>query len=92
MSKNDRAETLRRSWATDGRWKGIERRYSAEDVLRVAGSVVVEHTLARLGAERLWVSLNEDEPTAALGTLTGNQAVQAARAGLKAIYCSGWQV
>jgi isocitrate lyase len=92
VSKNDRAETLRRSWATDGRWKGIERRYSAEDVVRVAGSVVVEHTLARLGAERLWQLLHDEQPTAALGTLTGNQAVQAARAGLNAIYCSGWQV
>src|SRR5690242_8560164 len=86
VSKKDRAETLRRSWATDSRWKGTERRYSAEDVIRVSGSVIVEHTLARLGAERLWKLLHQDEPTAALGTLTGNQAVQASRAGLKAIY------
>ncbi|MBV8331211.1 MAG: isocitrate lyase, partial [Candidatus Eremiobacteraeota bacterium] len=92
MSTPDRAETLRRAWATESRWSGIERRYSAEDVVRVAGSVVVEHTLARMGAERLWEMLQQDAPTAALGTLTGNQAVQAARAGLKAIYCSGWQV
>ena len=92
MSNNDRAEALRRKWATDPRWKGIERRYKAEDVVRIAGSVVVEQTLARLGAERLWKLLDQDEPTTALGTLTGNQAVQAARAGLSAIYCSGWQV
>jgi len=92
VSTQERAETLRRKWDTDARWKGIERRYQAEDVVRVAGSVVVEQTLARLGAERLWELLDGSEPTTALGTLTGNQAVQAARAGLKAIYCSGWQV
>ncbi|HVA32868.1 MAG TPA: isocitrate lyase [Candidatus Baltobacteraceae bacterium] len=92
MSTNDRAEALRRNWSTDSRWNGIERRYKPEDVIRIQGSVVVEQTLARLGAERLWELLNEPEATTALGTLTGNQAVQAARAGLKAIYCSGWQV
>ncbi len=92
VSKKDRAESLRRSWTTDSRWKGIDRRYSPDDVVRVSGSVIVEHTLARLGAERLWNLLQEDEPTAALGALTGNQAVQASRAGLKTIYCSGWQV
>jgi isocitrate lyase len=89
---SERAETLRQAWATQERWKGIERRYAPEDVERVAGSVVVEQTLARMGAERLWELLHQDEPAAALGVLTGNQAVQAARAGLNAIYCSGWQV
>jgi isocitrate lyase len=92
VSKNDRAQRLRDAWASDARWTGIERRYRPEDVLRISGSVVVEQTLARMGAERLWQLLAQPEPTAALGALTGNQAVQAARAGLKAIYCSGWQV
>src|SRR5580698_203144 len=92
VNLNGRAATLRRSWTTQARWRGIERRYSAEDVFRLQGSVVPEHTLAAMGAKRLWRELQADEPTTALGTLTGNQAVQAARAGLRAIYCSGWQV
>jgi isocitrate lyase len=92
VSTNERAQALAQKWKTDSRWRGVERRYKAEDVVRIAGSVVVEQTLARLGAERLWNELQNDAPTAALGTLTGNQAVQAARAGLNAIYCSGWQV
>jgi isocitrate lyase len=92
VSSNGRAQRMSKAWATQARWNGIVRRYRAEDVVRVAGSVVVEQTLARLGAERLWGLLQQPEPTAALGALTGNQAVQAARAGLKAIYCSGWQV
>jgi isocitrate lyase len=76
-----------------GRWEGIVRDYSRADVDRLRGSVVVEHTLARLGAERLWKLLNEDDTwVAALGALTGNQAMQQVRAGLKAIYLSGWQV
>jgi isocitrate lyase len=77
--------------ATD-RWHGIERPYSAADVERLRGPVAVEHTLARLGAERLWELLHADEHVAALGALTGGQAVQMAKAGLKAIYLSGWQV
>ncbi len=92
MTSNQRAQDLERHWATDARWQGIERRYSAETALGLQGSLVVEHTLARLGAQRLWNLLHRPAPTAALGTLTGNQAVQAARAGLEAIYCSGWQV
>jgi isocitrate lyase len=92
MSTDDRPEILRRRWASESRWQGVARPYSAEEVVRLQGSVVVEYTLARRGALRLWELLHEDEPTTALGTLTGNQAVQAARAGLKAIYCSGWQV
>jgi isocitrate lyase len=76
----------------NGRWDGIERPYTAEDVERLRGPVRVEHTLARLGAERLWELLQGDEHVAALGALTGGQAVQMAKAGLKAIYLSGWQV
>jgi isocitrate lyase len=92
VSKNDRAQRLRDAWASSVRWNGIARRYRAEDVVRVSGSVIAEQTLARIGAERLWDLLQQPAPTSALGALTGNQAVQAARAGLKAIYCSGWQV
>src|SRR3712207_7375461 len=74
------------------RWAGVERPYGLEDVARLAGSVPVEHTLARRGAERLWRLLHEEDYVAALGALTGGQAVQMVRAGLKAIYLSGWQV
>ncbi|TNY36394.1 isocitrate lyase [Thermomonospora catenispora] len=86
------AEELQRQWDTDPRWKGIKRDYSAEDVVRLRGSVQEEHTLARLGAERLWKLLHEEDYVHALGALTGNQAVQQVKAGLKAIYLSGWQV
>ena len=78
--------------STPERWRGIERPYTTEDVERLRGPVQVEHTLARLGAERLWKLLQSDEHVAALGALTGGQAVQMAKAGLKAIYLSGWQV
>src|SRR6266566_773840 len=83
---------LEDSWKGNLRWKGITRPYSAEDVLRLRGSVQVEYTLARLGAERLWDLLHRESYIAALGALTGNQAVQQVKAGLKAIYLSGWQV
>jgi isocitrate lyase len=86
------AERIRHQWTTDERWRGIERPYGPEDVLRLRGRYPVEHTLARLGAERLWRLLRRDEPTRALGCLTGGQAVQSVRAGLDAIYLSGWQV
>jgi isocitrate lyase len=86
------ASSLEHRWKSDPRWSGIERTYSAADVERLRGSVHVEYTLARLGAERLWRLLHESEPVTALGCLTGNQAVQAVKAGLKAIYLSGWQV
>jgi len=79
-------------WESERRWTGIERPYTAEDVVRLRGSVHVEHTLARRGAERLWELLHGDERVAALGALTGGQAVQMVRAGLRAIYLSGWQV
>jgi isocitrate lyase len=77
--------------AAAGRFDGIERPYSAEDVLRLRGSIPIEHTLARRGALRLWELLNSDEPVRALGAMSGNQAMQMVRAGLKAIYLSGWQ-
>lgn len=83
--------TAAMTW-NDARWAGIERPYSKEDVLRLRGSVVVEHTIARLGAERLWDLLQKEPFVASLGAVTGNQAMQQVRAGLKAIYCSGWQV
>ncbi len=92
MSTNDRATALTKKWAGDSRWQGITRRYTADEVVKLQGSIVVEQTLARLGAERLWEQLQQPEATAALGTMTGGQAVQAAKAGLNAIYCSGWQV
>jgi len=77
--------------APPGRFEGIERPYSVEDVLRLRGSLPIEHTLARRGALRLWELLQQDEPVRALGAVTGNQAMQMVRAGLKAIYLSGWQ-
>src|SRR5438034_7867089 len=85
------AERLTRKWDAP-RWRGVTRDYSADDVLKLRGSVAVEHTLARRGAERLWALLHELPYVAALGALTGNQAVQQVKAGLKAIYLSGWQV
>ena len=83
---------LEARWQQDARWAGIERTYSAADVVRLRGSVVPEQTLARRGAERLWELLHEDEPVRALGALSGGQAVQMVKAGLRAIYLSGWQV
>jgi isocitrate lyase len=80
------------NWKNDPRWKGITRHYSLDDVERLQGSVIVEHTLARLGAEKLWRLFQTEPFVNALGALTGNQAVQQAKAGLKAIYVSGWQV
>lgn len=79
-------------WSTNARWKGVERPYTAEDVLRLRGSIPIEHTLARTGAERLWELLQTEPYVNALGAMTGNQAVQQVQAGLKAIYVSGWQV
>src|SRR6187200_117448 len=77
--------------APSGRFDGIQRPYSADDVLRLRGSFPIEHTLARRGARRLWELLQQDDPVRALGAVTGNQAMQMVRAGLKAIYLSGWQ-
>src|SRR6202142_3132351 len=86
------AAELTQSWKTDLRWKGITRPYSADDVVRLRGTLHIEHTLARLGAERLWELLNRDSYVNALGAMSGNQAVQMVSAGLQAIYVSGWQV
>jgi isocitrate lyase len=83
---------IEREWETNPRWEGITREYTAEDVLRLRGSIDIEYTLAGLGAERLWRLMQEEPYIHSLGALTGNQAVQQVRAGLKAIYLSGWQV
>jgi len=85
------AQRMQQDWDTNERWKGITRPYSPEDVLRLRGSIRIEHTLARIGAERLWHLLQTEDYVNALGALTGNQAVQQVDAGLKAIYISGWQ-
>jgi isocitrate lyase len=89
---DSRAKQLQESWEMDARWKGIERPYSAEEVIKLRGSIDIEYTLARRGAEKLWKLVNEEDFVNALGALTGNQAVQQVKAGLKAIYLSGWQV
>ncbi|MBU6198137.1 MAG: isocitrate lyase [Xanthomonadaceae bacterium] len=86
------AEQLKIDWQNNPRWNGVTRQYSAEDVVRLRGTVPVEHSLARLGAEKLWKSLHGEDFVNALGALTGNQAMQQVKAGLKAIYLSGWQV
>jgi len=91
-SKLPTAEQLRLDWTNNPRWAGITRNYSAEDVVRLRGTVAVEHSLAKLGADKLWKSLHEQPFVNALGALTGNQAMQQVKAGLKAIYLSGWQV
>ena len=92
MNKNEQIKALKEKWSREIRWKGIERPYTAEEVVKLRGSVQIEHTLATRGAERLWKLLNEEDYINALGALTGNQAVQQAKSGLKAIYLSGWQV
>ncbi|MFZ8987153.1 MAG: isocitrate lyase [Steroidobacteraceae bacterium] len=86
------ADQLRNDWKTNPRWKGVTRPYSAEDVLRLTGSVQVEQTLARLGADKLWSLVNTEPYVNCLGALTGGQAMQQVKAGIKAIYLSGWQV
>ena len=85
-------QRIKKDWSENPRWQGIKRGYTAEDVVRLRGSVHIEHTLARRGAEKLWKLLNETPFVNALGALTGNQAMQQVKAGLKAIYLSGWQV
>ena len=91
MNNKEQAANLEREWQSNPRWDGITRPYSAEDVVRLRGSIQIEHTLAKLGAERLWNLLQNEDYVAALGAVTGNQAVQQVRAGLQAIYISGWQ-
>jgi isocitrate lyase len=89
---DQRIEALKESWELDKRWEGITRPYTAAEVIRLRGSIDIEHTLARRGAEKLWNYLHTEDYIHALGALTGNQAVQQVKAGLKAIYLSGWQV
>jgi isocitrate lyase len=92
MRREKQVRQLEAEWAESPRWQGVRREYSAEDVIRLRGSVLIEHTLARLGAEKLWRLVHREKPLCALGALTGNQAIQEIQAGLDAIYCSGWQV
>lgn len=92
MSKQERINQLEQSWQNDARWNGITRPYSAEDVINLRGSLDIEYTLARRGSEKLWNLINTEDFVNALGALTGNQAMQQVKAGLKAIYLSGWQV
>ena len=91
-TREEQIRALEQDWAQNPRWKGIRRTYSASDVVRLAGSVRIEHTLARRGAEKLWNLVNTEPFVNTLGALTGNQAMQQVKAGLKAIYLSGWQV
>ena len=92
MNYDLEAARLKKDWAENPRWKGIQRDYTAEDVVRLRGSIHIEHTLARRGAEKLWKLVNEEPFVNTLGAMTGNQAMQQVKAGLKAIYVSGWQV
>ncbi|MFT4561514.1 MAG: isocitrate lyase [Gammaproteobacteria bacterium] len=92
MSFQQQVEDLKADWRTNSRWKGVQRDYTAEDVVRLRGSVQVDHTLARRGSEKLWKLVNEEAFVPTLGALTGGQAVQQVKAGVKAIYLSGWQV
>ncbi|MBI5547772.1 MAG: isocitrate lyase [Deltaproteobacteria bacterium] len=91
MSTFKTTEQLRRDWATNPRWKGLRRDYSAERVSKLRGTLKIEHTLAQVGSERLYRLLHEEAPITALGALTGNQAIEQVQAGLKAVYLSGWQ-
>ncbi len=91
-TRAEQIAALQHDWDTNPRWKGVTRTYTAEDVVRLRGSLAIEHTLAKRGAEKLWDLLNNEPFVNALGALTGNQAMQQVKAGLKAIYLSGWQV
>jgi isocitrate lyase len=91
-TRKEQAEALQKDWNTNPRWNGIKRGYSADDVVRLRGSVQPEHTLARRGAEKLWRLINNEPFVNSLGAMSGNQAMQQVKAGLKAIYLSGWQV
>lgn len=92
MNREDQIEKLYNDWMTNSRWKNVTRSYAPEDVVKLRGSVITEHTLARLGAQKLWEKLQSQPFVAGLGALTGNQAIQEVTAGLDAIYLSGWQV
>jgi len=91
-TKEQRVQNLKNDWSKNPRWAGVLRPYSAEEVIQVSGTVHVEHSLARRGAERLWSILHSEGWVGALGAMTGNQAIQEVTAGMKAIYLSGWQV
>ena len=91
-TREQQVQALKKDWAENPRWKGVKRNYTAEDVVRLRGSMQIEHTLAKRGAEKLWNLVNNEPFVNALGALTGNQAMQQVKAGLKAIYLSGWQV
>src|SRR4030081_2657309 len=91
-SREQQDQGLAKDWAENPRWKGIKRNYTAEDVVRLRGSLQIEHTIAKRGAEKLWDLLKNEPFVNTLGALTGNQAMQQVKAGLKAIYLSGWQV
>ncbi len=91
-TKSERAAALKKEWETNPRWKGVTRPYTADEVINISGSVQLEYSLARNGAEKLWKRLHTDSWVSGLGALTGNQAVQEVAAGMKAIYLSGWQV
>ena len=91
-SRELEAQKLQKEWSESPRWRGIKRGYSAEEVVRLRGSMAIEHTLAKRGSEKLWRLINDEPFVNALGALTGNQAMQQVKAGLKAIYLSGWQV
>ena len=92
QSRSEEANKLQKEWSESTRWKNIKRGYSAEDVVKLRGSIQVEHTLATRGSEKLWNLVNNEPFVNALGALSGNQAMQQAKAGLKAVYLSGWQV
>lgn len=92
MKKEDRIQELVTDWTVNPRWKGVERPYTAEEVVKLQGSYKIEHSISKLGSEKLWKKLNNQDWVAGLGALTGNQAIQEVEAGLEAIYLSGWQV
>ena len=92
MNRQDQINQLNKEWAENPRWEGVERPYTAEEVVSLRSSVNIEYTLANKGAEKFWNLLQSGEPVCALGAVTGNQAIQEVQAGLNAIYCSGWQV
>ncbi|MEM6264754.1 MAG: isocitrate lyase [Bacteroidota bacterium] len=91
-TKQEQISALVADWASNPRWKNVKRTYTAEEVVNLRGSIEVEYTLAKLGAEKLWKGIHGEDPICGLGAMTGNQAIQEVQSGLKAIYCSGWQV
>ena len=92
LDVKSQAKELEQIWGSDPRWKDVLRPYKAEEVVKLRGSVQIEHTLAKLGSEKLWHLLKKEDYVPCLGALTGGQAVQQVKAGIKAIYLSGWQV